>query len=110
MTVQLEFADSLITQECILCGVTFAVTQTLVNHLRATKRDFNCPNGHSLSYTAQTEAEKELASLKRQLTEAQASRDSWKAGADRRDSQITDLIRSRDSLRGVITKMKARRR
>lgn len=54
-------------QECIDCGVVFALTVGLDRRLRQTHRDFYCPNGHPQRYIAETEAER----LRKDLTKAQ---------------------------------------
>lgn len=49
----------LITEECCVCGVMFALPETLRDKLLQTKKDFYCPNGHDQRYTGKTEAEKQ---------------------------------------------------
>lgn len=70
ITLNLEFE----IEYCCTCGVPFAITISLLRVLKQTHRLFYCPNGHSQSYTAQTEAEllrRELAEKQRELEQTQ---------------------------------------
>ena len=53
--------DRLISFEeetCLTCGCIFYIPTKLQKHLRETKRDFYCPNGHMQHYVVQTEGER----------------------------------------------------
>ena len=65
-----KFTDELTSIDCPHCGVVFAVPSTLEGDLRNSHRSFFCPNGHSLSFKGETEAEK----LKKQLAAEQTKR------------------------------------
>ncbi len=107
--MQVQFSDQFESQECISCGISFALTATLVKHLRATKREFRCPNGHTQSYVAATETERKIKALEdrvRTLEDEIVMRKGWAAD---KDDKIAELSRSNVSLRGVITKLKTKR-
>jgi hypothetical protein len=53
------------TAECCRCGVTFAMPAELVRKRKLDHETFYCPNGHSLHFPAQTEAERLKVELKR---------------------------------------------
>jgi len=72
--------ERLVTEDCINCGVLFAMSEELYDKRQGDKQSFYCPNGHSMVYRGKTDAQKlkdaearELA-LKDQL--AAANRDS----------------------------------
>jgi predicted GIY-YIG superfamily endonuclease len=46
------------SQECISCGITFAMPKSFENRLRETHANFYCPNGHYQHYTEKSETEK----------------------------------------------------
>lgn len=104
--MRLDFTDTLTSQECVECGVTFALTSTMERHLRETKRVFRCPNGHAQAYTGPTEAERlrsEVESLQKTITRKTEIIEELRT---LRDSQL----RSMQSLRGTITRMKKARK
>ena len=104
--MQVQFSDQFESQECVSCGISFALTTTLVRHLRTTKRDFQCPNGHVQSYVAANETEKKIKTLEdriRVLEDEIVIRKGWAAD---KDDRIAELLRTNASLRGVITKLK----
>src|SRR6266404_914233 len=53
-----DYQENIRSQECLTCGITFAITATFEKHLRRTQRFFHCPNGHAQSYANQLEIEK----------------------------------------------------
>jgi len=76
---------------CSVCGVVFMITNSFDNRLRHSKNSFYCPNGHSLSYPGETDADK-LKRVERYLNNS--------------DTRLFAARRSNSALRGVITKMK----
>jgi len=46
------------TTECCKCGVRFALPSHMMNKLRSSRDQFYCPNGHSLAFVGETEAQK----------------------------------------------------
>lgn len=78
-------SEQLITEDCISCGVIFALPESLQKRLVQTRRTFYCPNGHSMSYTGKTDAEKlkeELERKERELARRQAQLDQARAEAE----------------------------
>ena len=75
MSTGLEFTDTatLVTTECCACGITFAVPRWWDQKRRATHEGFYCPNGHSLSYHAESDADRALRAKQAQaVAEARA--------------------------------------
>jgi hypothetical protein len=65
-TWTLTHTTKLVTEDCYLCGITFAMPVDYQEH-RLRKRDtFYCPNGHSQHYTGETDKQK-AERLARQL-------------------------------------------
>lgn len=98
--MKLIFQDALVSQECIECGITFAITETVDAQLRKSKRSFRCPNGHIQAYTRGEvdDFRDKVASLTKQTA-------SKSEHIDRLHIRIEELTRSNASLRGVITKL-----
>lgn len=57
--ITLETTLELIT--CVRCGVAFAAPADLLSRRRENHESFYCPNGHSLSFPSQSDAEKAQA-------------------------------------------------
>jgi NMD protein affecting ribosome stability and mRNA decay len=68
----LQFTQQLETTSCARCGIVFAVPEWFNQDRRETHKTFYCPNGHSLTYTAKSEAE--LERERRIRAEARAAR------------------------------------
>lgn len=58
-------------ETCCSCGIPFFMPTYFYRHKLATKERFHCPNGHGMSYTGKTEAEK----LKEQLEKLQQNQE-----------------------------------
>jgi hypothetical protein len=72
LQVSVLLQQSFEIQHCCTCGVAFAIPSDLERVLRATHRDFFCPNGHVMIYSHETEAERLrtlLAATKKELAE-----------------------------------------
>ncbi len=65
----LTISEKLVTEDCISCGVIFAMPETLQQQLLENHRNFYCPNGHHMAYTGKTEAQKLKAQLERKEEE-----------------------------------------
>lgn len=102
--MQVSFSDTLVTQECVTCGITFGLTATVVQQLRTSLRSFTCPNGHSQSYKGVLETERLQQRI--QELEHKSERDEQRIVASRREQ--VRLARRIFALQGVITKMKRR--
>lgn len=70
-----------IMEECCNCGVPFFLPLYLQKRLLETHKSFYCPNGHSMSYTGKTEAQKlqdKLVELQNQANKReQELQDKW---------------------------------
>ena len=56
MSFQISNQQSLVLEECVECGCTYAVTTTFQNQRKSDKRNFYCPNGHAQTYIKSTAA------------------------------------------------------
>jgi predicted RNA-binding Zn-ribbon protein involved in translation (DUF1610 family) len=59
--------------DCPNCGVIFGVDQTYDQRRRNDKQTFHCPNGHSMSYSGPTKAEKDAKEAKARADRLAAS-------------------------------------
>lgn len=92
--------------QCANCGMPFAVPDFQVSWLKAKGKSFCCPAGHIQSFTEDTELEK----LKVELNQKQKELDrAWEECKERADI-YESLYRSHRSLRGVITRMKGKKK
>lgn len=82
--------------QCGNCGVDFAIPSRMLEELRATGKDFWCPNGHNRVFRETTEQR-----LRKQL-------DSANARARHEADQRQASERSNRALRGVNTRMRNR--
>jgi hypothetical protein len=85
--------------DCYKCGALFAVPSDVHDELVDTGRTFYCPNGHNQHYTnsLQTKLENEREKSAR-LT----------ARLDQKKAELASTERSRNALKGVVTKTKRR--
>lgn len=69
MGAVLSFSVQLESTTCAACGVEFAMPPHLIKVLRENKREFYCPNGHTLSFndSRADRLAKELEASKREL-------------------------------------------
>lgn len=97
-----NYADRLVIEHCIKCGVTFGITEHFHRMRTNDHRSFKCPNGHSQYYCGKSDAEK----LKDQLDQEAARR----RNAEIREIQAADerdtALRQRAAARGQVTKLK----
>lgn len=73
MVVVQKFTEQiiLVTEECITCGVVFAMPKTLKDKLQDDpEKGFYCPNGHSMVYKY-NRTQKELNEVKDRLRESE---------------------------------------
>lgn len=78
--------DNLVTETCCACGIVFAITASMLQHLKSANREFTCPNGHRQSYT-----DKESERLRKELADVTTSREYWKAEFERREKKLAYL-------------------
>jgi len=48
--MEVQINKEYIAIECCECGTIFAISLVFRNHLRETKQDFYCPNGHCQAF------------------------------------------------------------
>lgn len=77
MSMTLQTTVSFETQECIKCGVTFAITTLYEQERRRDHASFYCPNGHGQLYPGKSDVEQlreEKARLTHQLDQERAAK------------------------------------
>ena len=94
------------TLHCPNCGMLFGITEDFEKRRRDDHADFYCPRGHSMSYKAETEAER----LKRQLQQRTDELSRARAYHDQREADLQERIRTRDrrigGYKSVVTRTK----
>jgi hypothetical protein len=85
----------IIEESCITCGISFWITVKHQKVLRNSHEGYYCPSGHKQYYSGETDAEK----YKRQLSQCQSE-------VSRLEFRNDRLFRSRNALKGVVTKLK----
>lgn len=85
---------------CCACGVVFWMTQQMYDRLLQSHKAFYCPNGHSQSFIAETEAQKykrlygqaedRAAAARAERDQAEASRRAWKGQVTRLRKQVIE--------------------
>jgi len=85
--------------DCPRCGVLFAVTEELDDRWRSNGKSFYCPNGHSMSYTDNTE--KRLREAKDALARERARNDQLRAEREAAE-------RKASAAKGQVTKIRNR--
>lgn len=86
---------SLLVEECIDCGVPFAMTEELIASLRYTGKTFYCPNGHPMIYGG------EKKRLERRIKELETDREWYRDEVERQKRTLA-------AARGQLTKIKKR--
>lgn len=89
------------TTSCCVCGVHFALSEDYDRARRGDHKSFYCPNGHPLSYTGPSEAEKRAQRLQREVEAAAAQAHFWRNEQERTKRQLI-------SAKGQLTKTKRR--
>jgi len=97
-------ATNLVTEQCITCGVLFAIPQELYERRREDHRSFYCPNGHSQHYAGETEAEQLRRQLQAQRNQATALRSSLDQETARANHEASRAA----GYKGALTKAKRR--
>lgn len=89
---------------CDSCGVSFAINSGYEHRRREDHKAFYCPNGHSMSYSGKTDAEKErerAARLERRLANKDEDLRAERAAHATTRNRLT-------ATKGVLTKTKKR--
>jgi hypothetical protein len=100
----LTITSRLVTTTCASCAIVFAVPEQWDNERREDHKGFYCPNGHSLVYKGESEAEK----LQRQLDAERARVDMLRQETKRQKATIDAERRSHAATKGQLTKTKKR--
>lgn len=102
MDLTLEYV--VVTCPRVGCGLTFGVPIAWTARRREDHATFYCPNGHSMSYTGENDAEK-AKRLTDQLTRERAAHDQtvarWRERTDSAERRLS-------ATRGVVTRIKNR--
>lgn len=101
-TITLATTLELVT--CVRCGIAFAVPADMLSRRREDHGSFSCPNGHSLSFPQQSDAEK-----------AQADAEKYKRLWKEEQRYVATIIEERNAAqrslkatKGALTKTKQR--
>jgi len=104
----INVTQQLITEECINCGITFAVPRTFrqecLDDTGPNGKKFYCPNGHQMWYTGKTEAQQQKERADR--AEADAARRLAMLDQERAEHEATQ--RKLTATKGVVTRTKRR--
>ena len=92
---------SLFITDCPTCGIIFGIPESLEDRRREDHGAFYCPNGHSMVFNQETEAEK----LKRELKEARSRLERTTQLATDRYDQLQHEKRRSAARKGVVTRM-----
>lgn len=103
MTVYINTDINMIFYQCWACGIPFALTEQFVKVLTREHKGFYCPKGCHLGF-GQSEEDK----LKKQLSAERAKHDQTKASRDSAREECETLERSRNAVRGHLTRVKNR--
>ena len=95
---------SFVTEECIECGILFAVTEEYNKRRRADHKSFKCPSGHSQYYPQKSDKEK----LREQLTRTKNELDYAETRIKQEKERNEHLKKSRAAVKGQLTKTKNR--
>lgn len=77
----------LVTEECITCGVLFAIPTKLQDKLIENHQEFYCPNGHGQHYAEKTQLEKEVEHLSTSLDTCRILKDDYQKESKLKDYQ-----------------------
>lgn len=97
--IEISTKVTLVTEECCICGIVFAMPQQVNERLRTKGGTFYCPNGHSQVYT-----EPDIEVLKREL---RASKERANTLEHHLNGALDDLAKKKKELRQVKQKVNA---
>ena len=97
-----QMSLSMVSIECCRpgCGMTFAVPEHWVKSRREDHANFYCPNGHTLHYSAETEAER----LRKQLAQMTSRCDQTQAALRDTSKQLDTVKKNQKRLKTRISK------
>lgn len=99
-----EFAVELETVTCCVCGIVFAFPSLIMRRRLSDHASFWCPNGHSQSFTGESDAER----LRRELNKYEQYTSALKAEVTFERDQRQAAERSLRSTKAQLTKTKKR--
>lgn len=103
-TIQINHVETFVTEECITCGITFAVTSGYQYQRKQDHVCYFCPNGHQQAWTGKTEAQIE----KEKGIRLQQQLDQERAAAARLKAERESLDRRLRAAKGQQTKLRKR--
>lgn len=104
MTRTITLQTTLELQTCAACGITFAAPDHFFNSRRDDHKSYYCPNGHSLWFPQQSDAEKAQA-------EAAKYKKLWQSEAEYAAGVVAERNAAQKELRstrGQMTRLKKR--
>lgn len=104
MTTTFTMKGVMVIEDCIKCGVPFAVTQEYQNRRKKDHGTFYCPNGHSMYYPGKTEEERLREQLQRRDEDLKYMRQS----RDLHREQAEENKRRAASYKGHFNRVKKR--
>lgn len=99
-----NYGTTLVTEECVDCGVLFAIPVSLQNKLKETHRNFYCPNGHDQHYVGKTEAQQ----LAEKLETEKRNTAFWREREQTQREYREHAEHQRDAYKGHTTRLKKR--
>ncbi len=105
------FTLTLVHESCCVCHVLFAIPSEMQTKLIETHKSFYCPNGHSQSFTGETDAERLTRELKARQADLDRVRVQLKNKVDvivSLEAQNVTLGRKLSARKGVTTRLQRR--
>lgn len=89
----------MVTENCTVCGVLFAITKDYQYRAEMSHETFYCPNGHGQHYPEKTSEEKKIENLTAQNAHLNECCINYQEAAQSSKRQVT-------AYKGVVTKLK----
>jgi hypothetical protein len=99
---------SLVTVRCFKCGVIFGIESGRKEELTESHDSFWCPNGHAQHFVGQTEKEKRIAQLERDVRSNKSSADFWREQSASAAKEVEHQSRRINGYKGVVARTKRR--
>lgn len=97
---------NLVTEDCITCGVTFAMPERFKASLQETGKSFYCPAGHSMVYS--NNKDQQIKDLKDKIEQAEGNVEFWRNLSGEAENELKQERRQHASTKGQLTKTKKR--
>jgi hypothetical protein len=101
-------AIRLVHVTCANCGIVFGIETVYESKLRESHAQFYCPNGHSLSFLAETEKEKKIRQLETALNSERDAKQFWFKRSEEKSVEAAHQRRRVTGYKGVVAKTKKR--